>query len=181
MEEPSLFLRINITKESWNNFLESPVKNFRDFNDWRVWLKEEQKIYGDPDSFVDNWQIHLNGKVKNNMEWLFCEYNEEKEVLMLSSLFFYGNFEPMLRMVSILRGIEHFIKSGTENNFLVIYPYWWGDRENIGKWANVYIEFDNGKNLLTNSLNKKNIDIATQYFNSKDEKWAKFCYDKVYG
>ena len=78
--------------------------------------------------------------------------------------------------------IHHdFIKTDTVNNFLVIYPYWWGDRAKIGGWANVYIEFDQGKNLLTTILDKRNIDTATKYFDSKDEDWAKFCYEKMYG
>ena len=181
MEEPSLLLRVNITKNSWNDFLESPVKNFHDFSDWRLWLKEEKKMYGDPDDFVDNWTLYLNGRVRDNLDWMHYEYDEENEILVLSNLFFYGNFDPMLRVVSILRGISDFIKTDTVNNFLVIYPYWWGDRAKIGEWANVYIEFDQGKNLLTNILDKRNIDIATKYFDSKDEDWAKKCYEKIYG
>ena len=181
MEEPSLLVRVNITKDSWKNFLESPIKNFDDFDDWRAWLKEEQKMYDDPDSFVDNWGMYLNGKVKDNPGWIYYEYDEENEILILSSLFFFNNLVPMLCYVSVLRGINKFIKPDTDSNFLVVYPYWWGDREDVGKWADVYIEFDNGKNLLTNTLNKKNMDLATEYFNSKDEEWAKFCHKKIYG
>lgn len=181
MEEPSLLLRVNITKDSWNKFLDSPVRNFSDFNDWKSWLHEEQKMYGDPDSFVDNWGIYLKGSVRDNLEWLYLEYDEKNEILILSHLFFYVNFGPMLNTVSILRGINEFVKPHTHNNFLVVYPYWWGDRDKVGKWADVYIEFDNRKNLLTNTLNEQNMNLATEYFNSKDEEWAKFCHKKIYG
>lgn len=179
MEEPSLFIRVNITKINWDNFLNSRVKNLKDFTDWKQWLNEEKKMYGDSNSFIDNWSIELKGNVKDNLGWMYIEYNEKEEELILSNLFFYINYEPMLQVIAVLRGISEFIIPNTQNNFLVVYPYWWGDREEVGKWANVYIEFDNGKSFLTNKLNKVNIDLATAYFNAKDEEWAEKCYKEM--
>lgn len=176
----SLYLRANISEEKLMKFLRSPIKSIPDFNDWLSWLESGERMYGNPRSFIESLTVKLSGDVKSNLPILDIKYyyDEAEKVVTFYSLHIEENFNCILPPVAALRHISRYIEPDTSNNFLVVYPYWWGSRETINDFATLYMHLEYNQSILEDEPVKGNIQYATAFYDKHAETLAKEFYEK---
>lgn len=92
----------------------------------------------------------------------------------MDHIFLSENFSDFLPLVACLRGLEKFITSDSQNNFLLIYSYWWGTENEVS----IGIEFDNNGSTITASPQAKNLAIANAFFDEHGDALAEELYNK---
>lgn len=176
----SLYLRANISEEKLMKFLQSPIKNVPDFKDWLSWLESGERMYGNPRSLIENFPVKLSGDVESNLSTLDIKYHydEAEQIVIFYSLHIDENFNSILPPVAALRDISNYIEPDTSNNFLVVYPYWWGSRETVNDLATLYMNLEYNRSILEDDPIKDNIQYATAFYDKHGEVLAKEFYEK---
>lgn len=145
MSEPaSFFLHAHITESNLKKFFHSPATNIKDYDDWLPWFTEEQRLYGDPAKMLNNLATCNSGESEKNIYAEHINFNKETQIVTMDHIFLSESYEIFMPLMACVRGIEKFITPG-ENNFALIYYYWWGSEIAIA------LEFDaNGSRITAN-------------------------------
>ncbi len=180
MSEPStLFGQIHIKKDQLQLFLESPAKNVTDFTDWIEWLNQEKKTDGNPSDFIRNFATNNSGLAQKNLGTEHFRYDEKDEILTWDNLYLSESYEVFLNVVACWRGIERYIIPESTNNFLIIYPFWWGDNStSLTPEVNIYLEFSNNQSQLLNLVDPENLKIAHSFLTKHGDSLAHEHYEK---
>lgn len=179
-EFSSFYLQIHIEKKHLEKYLLEPSKNISDYDDWGKWFSLEQRISEDYNDFLINYSYRFSDSMKKRMEDMIehVSYDNDKQLLIMDNINIGENFEIFMQYMIVFRGISAYAIPNSKENFMVIYPFWWGNREHVNDFANVFIEFVGGMSLLTDNFDKLNIELATKYFEKNNEDFAKEYYDK---
>lgn len=182
MSEPSsLFVHAHITKENLDVFMNSDAKNVGDYHDWLPWFEAEQRVYGDAREVLKNadGRNACPSGYRINLDAEHMSYNPDSEIFFVDNLFLGENFEIFLPLVTALRGLESYVKPNSENNFVIIYPYWWGETSQMSEPPyDMYVEFKDGKSWLPEKIDPENVRIASQYFDAHGEALANEIVEK---
>lgn len=180
MSEPSsFFLHVHITEEKLEQFFASPVKNITDYSDWLAWFNEEKRVCGDPSKMLHQLKGCNSGNSRDNIYAEHIHYDKEKQLLTMDSIFLSESFSVFLPLIVCLRGLESYITPATPNNFLIIYPYWWGDTsQSLSPETDMYLEFADGSSQLRSKTSAENIAIANAFFDEHGEALAEELYEK---
>ncbi|MBC1728458.1 hypothetical protein IA614_11005 [Listeria seeligeri] len=177
MSEPStMFGQFHITKEALQDFLQSKVKNKSDYNDWQDWWghKNSEQI-----RLLEQIIDRNTGNAQDFTGVEYMTYDETMEVLVVNNMFLTENYEVMVHVAACWRGISPYLKGESKNNFLLIYPYWWGDEEELPV-IDLYIEFTNHKSRLLQEVSPDNMKI-TQVFLDENGETLVHEYSKKHG
>ncbi|MFV0350858.1 MAG: hypothetical protein ACK5JF_00915 [Oscillospiraceae bacterium] len=179
-EFSSFYLQVNIKKEDLQKVLSEKTRNIEDYSDWKEWFSAKQRIYGDPAKFLENYGYRFADTINNEikLQTEHAVYHQEKQLLILDNINIGESFEVFMQYLIVFRIFGEYAIPKSENNFMVIYPYWWGDREKVNEFADAYIEFNDQKSFLKDDLKQQNMEIATNYFNEHAEEFAQEFYDK---
>ncbi|EOE1546175.1 hypothetical protein ACJ9E6_004258 [Providencia rettgeri] len=180
MSEPSsFFLHVHITEEKLEQFFASPAKNITDYSDLIAWFNEKERVYGDPIKILHDLAGCNSGISRDNIYVEHIHYDKEKEILTMDSIFLSESFSVFLPLTVCLRGLESYISPATSNNFLIIYPYWWGDTsQSLSSEAQMYLEFADGSSQLRPKTSVENIAIANAFFDKHGLALAEELYEK---
>ncbi len=175
MSEPaSFFLHAHITQDNLEAFLNSPATNIEDYSDWLAWFDAEQRMYGDAAELLHDLASCNAGTSKENICAEHIHFHQETQTVTMDHIFLSENFSDFLPLVACLRGLEKFITPDSQNNFLLIYSYWWGAENEVS----IGIEFDNNGSTITASPQAKNLAIANAFFDEHGEALAEELYNK---
>jgi hypothetical protein len=180
MSEPSsFFLHAHITPEKLEQFLNAPSANIADYTDWQTWFNERERMYGDPAALLREL-AHCNAGTSNeNIYAEHINYDKETQILTMDHIFLSESFDGFLPLSACLRGLEQYITPGTLNNFMIIYPWWWGDAsESLSPEVNIYIEFVNNSSQLLTKTREENVAIANAFFSEYGQTLAEELYNK---
>lgn len=180
MSEPSsFFLHAHITPEKLEQFLKAPSANIADYTDWQAWFNERERIYGDPAELLRELAHNNAGTSDENIYAEHINYDKETQILTMDHIFLSESFNDFLPLSACLRGLENYITPGTLNNFMIIYPWWWGDSSgNQPPETNIYIEFVDGRSQLPTEIRSENVAIANAFFDEFAETLAEELYNK---
>nr|WP_245880244.1 cytoplasmic protein [Superficieibacter electus] len=175
MSEPaSFFLHAHITRDNLQAFLRSPAKNMEDYSDWLDWFSAEQRIYGDPAKMLRDLAGCNAGTSKDNICAEHITFDAQTQIVTMDHIFLSESFDDFLPLVVCLRGMEKFITPATQNNFLLIYSYWWGAEKDVS----IGIEFDDGKSKIIANPQVENLTIANAFFDEHGDALAEELYNK---
>lgn len=175
MSEPSsFFLRAHITEERLEQFMSAASTNISDYGDWQAWFDAEQRMYGDAKEMLSDLAHCNKGSSRENVYAEHINYDKTTQCVTMDHIFLSESFSDFLPLVSCLRGMEKYITPETQNNFLVIYPYWW----EAGNEVNIGIEFADNESHITAVLQEENKAIADAFFDEHAEALAKELYNK---
>ena len=179
-EFSSFYMQVHIEKDQANAFFSQPCKNLSDYSDWQQWFLEEQRIYGDPIQFLETYGYRFSGPAGAQMKKMAAHtsYDEENKLLIMDNINIGQSFEVIMQYLIVFRGIAAYALPDTQENFLVVYPYWWGDRDKVNHYADAYIEFKEGHSILESTLDSRNMEIATAYYDKNGEAFAEEFYNK---
>lgn len=146
MSEPSsFFLHVHITDEKLEQFLLSPAKDIADYGDWITWFSEEERTYDDPVKILAALTGFNLGTSRENILAEHINFDKERQILMMDHIFLSESYEVIIPLTTCLRGLESYVTPATQNNFMIIYPYWWGETsQNLSPETNIYLEFSDG-------------------------------------
>ncbi|GKX56567.1 hypothetical protein SOASR030_26790 [Leminorella grimontii] len=180
MSEPSsFFLHVHITEENLEQYFASPAKDVADYTDWTAWFSEKKRMYGDPVKMLNELKGCNAGSSRDNIYAEHINYDKEKQILTMDHIFLGENFGIYMPLTTCLRGLESYITPATQNNFLVIYPYWWGGgAQGLSPETSIYLEFADGHSHLLSKTREENIAIAQAFFDEYGEELARELYDK---
>lgn len=174
----SLYLEASISKANLTNFLKSPSQKIENYHDWLPWLSAEERMIGDPQLLLGKIENTIDTTTEESLKEAGIQYHYD--VSTKSIQFFHlhidANFGQILPVVALMRGIAAYIDN-QQNQFLVVYPYWWGDRETVNESAVVFISFSNGQSVLERGVSD-NISQATIFFDRHGERLAKEFYEE---
>ncbi|TLG74190.1 hypothetical protein [Culicoidibacter larvae] len=178
-ESSSLFVHVHITKENLNNFMNSAAKNVGEYLDWLPWFELKQRVYGDVPELLKNSDGRNQGLSGHAIGAEHMRYDPETQVFTLDNLFLSESFEVFLPIVAALRGLEQYIEPDTDNNFVLIYPYWWGETSQMDEPPfNMYVSFEAGKSYLPDKIDLKHAQLANQFFDANGEALANEIIEK---
>lgn len=179
-EFSSFYLQIHLEKKDLKKYLLEPSKNISDYDDWEEWFLLGQRIYGDSTEFLSDFGYRFSDSMEKRIENMIehISYDDEKQLLILDNINIGHSFEVFMQYMIVFRGFSTHAIPDSKENFMVIYPFWWGSGESVNDFVNVFIDFAGGTSVLTDNFDKKNIEIATRYFEKNSEKFAKEFYDK---
>lgn len=168
-ELSSLFLRVKITKEQLENFLNSSPKTPELNDNWLNWW-DSRNMYSktslNPESLIaynkTNNKSIINGWLQYKEASAFSDYNQTTEEWRMGIIFFSESFSEMLPMFAFITSMENYI---TENkdNLAIVYPFFWGDSD-----VSAYLNFKEGKALF-NSKIQTTTDVDPEILNSVTE------------
>ncbi|EBN7701377.1 cytoplasmic protein [Salmonella enterica] len=172
MSEPaSFFLHAHITESNLKKFFHSPATNIKDYDDWLPWFTEEQRLYGDPAKMLNKLATCNSGESEKNIYAEHINFNKETQIVTMDHIFLSESYEIFMPLMACVRGIEKFITPG-ENNFALIYYYWWGSEIAIA------LEFDANGSRITANPKAENLTIADAFFDEHGEALAEELYNK---
>ena len=180
MSEPSsFFLHAHITPEKLEQFLNAPSANIADYTDWQTWFNERERIYGDPAELLRELAHSNVGRSDENIYAEHINYDKETQILTMDHIFLSESFNDFLPLSACLRGLESYITPGSLNNFMIIYPWWWGNSsESLSPETNIYIEFFDGSSQLLTTPRPENVAIANAFFDEFGEMLGEELYNK---
>lgn len=119
----------------------------------------------------NNFVICNFGESEKNIYVEYINFNKEIQIVMMDYIFFLESYEIFMLFMVCVWGIEKFIMSG-ENNFVLIYYYWWG-LEIV-----IVFEFDvNGSRIMVN-FKVENLIIVDVFFDEYGEVFVEEFYNK---
>jgi hypothetical protein len=133
MSEPdSLYLRVRLSKEAYQRYLESVCADARDFSDWMDWVGNAQ-MYGNGISESDIREIgERTSKRKTGEEinawatdaWNMgkSDYDEATETWRFGMLQFSENYYDFLEHLPLFRAVDRF-KDRPGVDFLLVYNF----------------------------------------------------------
>ncbi|VTP86458.1 hypothetical protein [Sphingobacterium daejeonense] len=166
----SLFLKVKISKENLNAFLDARPKSSTLNSNWLDWW-DSRMMYGKTD--LDNipaFNVESNRHLLNNLlqdDYAICqqEYDEEKNIWYFMSLQYSQNYDEILPMLSWIKDLATYTdESDTGDAF--IYDHLWGDGTVMA-----YIQIQNKQGLL-NKYDKV-LQIDPDLLNEADSKLEK--------
>lgn len=116
-------------------------------------------------------QLVILVKVKKNIYAEHINFNKETQIVTMDHIFLSESYEIFMPLMACVRGIEKFITPG-ENNFALIYYYWWGSETAIA------LEFDANGSKITANPKAENLTIADAFFDEHGEALAEELYNK---
>ena len=180
MSEPStLFGQFHLKKDQLQLFLDSPAKNVTDFDDWIDWLNQKKKIHEQPSKLIRDLAANPIDFAQKKLGTEHFRYDDKNKILTLDNLYLSESYEVFLKVVAYWRGIERYITPESTNNFLIIYPFWWGDNfTSLTPEIDVYVEFINGQSRLSHLADRENIKIARSFLTEHGDALAREYYNK---
>ncbi|MGM0110095.1 hypothetical protein [Enterococcus sp. DIV0187] len=179
-EFSSFYLQVKIKKEDLDIAFSEKTNNIEDYLDWKEWFLMNQRMIGDPIKLLENFGYRFTDTINNRLDKMIAHvtYNEEQQLLILDNINIGSSFEVFMQYLIVFRGLAKYVIPKTVGNFMVIYPYWWGDREEVNNFANAYCEFVEEESYLKNEINAQNINTATEYFDAHADEFAREHYEK---
>lgn len=172
----SLFAKIHITKDNFDNFQKSKPKTPKLDNDWLDWWNSrkmcskieliEVYAYNDPtiESIINGWK---NAK----LSLTFSDYDLDNEVWHFGIIMFSENYDEMIPALAFINSVAEF-KNENAEDFVIVYNFFWS-----GNDVNAFIKYKNGKGLFDNKIQTKT-DLNPNYLKYADEyldkKWKEF-------
>ena len=177
MSEPnSLFAKIHITKDNFDNFQKTNPKTPKLDNDWLDWWNSKEMYgktelkevytYDDPtnESIINGWK-----DAKHSLT--FSDYDLENEIWHFGIITFSEHYTEMIPGLAFIKSVAEF-KTENKEDFAVVYNYFWGDN-----YVCAYINYENDKGLFDNKiqtkseLNPNSLKYAEEYLSKK---WEEF-------
>ena len=179
MSEPnSLFAKIHITKDNFDNFQKSKPMTPKLDNNWLEWWNSKEMYnktdlqeknlycYDEPtnDSIINGWK-----EAKHSLT--FSDYDLENEIWHFGIIMFSQNYTEMIPGLAFIKSIAEF-KNENKEDFAIVYNYFGGDED-----VCAYVNYENGKGLFDKKIQLKtdiHLDVLnyTQEYLSK--KWDEF-------
>ncbi|MDO5510013.1 MAG: hypothetical protein Q4F57_04905 [Weeksellaceae bacterium] len=175
MSEPnSLFAKIHITKENFDNFLKaSPTTPKLDEN-WLQWWDsremhdsaqlEEKNLIAYPEStneaIIEWWK-------GDRYSFTFSDYDLENEIWNFGIYMFSENYYEMIPGLAFLKSMAE-LKTKNEEDFAIVYNFHW-----IGDDVSAFILYKNIEALIdikvqsTEDIDPKFIGYANEYLEKK--------------
>lgn len=177
----SLYLEASITEPNLATFLQSPTRRIEQDDDWLSWLMTGDKMVGNPEKLLEQTMNITTNQTEETLKELGIQYHYHASTqrIQFYHLHVDENFGQILPVVALLRGIAPYLEEN-EENFLIVYPYWWGSRETINDFITLSMRFINGKSFLQEKNCKRNTMKATAFFDEYGDKLAKEFY-QMYG
>lgn len=173
-ELSSLFVKVKITKNQFENFLSSSPQKPELNNNWLAWW-ESRNMYSKMDLTTEwlrayndaNNKSALDGWLDAQQAFAFSDYDEASEEWRLGIIFFSENYLEMLPMFAFVISLEKYISESTDN-LAIVYPFFWGDSH-----VSAYINFEEGiasfnnKIQTTADVNPEILNSVTAYLSKK--------------
>ncbi len=182
MSEPnSLFAKIKINKNKFDEFLKSkPEKPILD-NNWLEWWNSKE-MYGKAEltqTQVRNYDEHTNEEIingwKNEKQSLtFSDYDLENEIWHFGIIMFTENYFEMIPGLAFIKSISKF-RDNNSDDFAIIYDYFFGD-----DYVCAYINYQNEEGFFDNKIQQKSDINSTVLEYTEDylrKKWDEFAKD----
>jgi hypothetical protein len=156
MSEPdSLYLRVRLSRQAYQRYLESVCADARDFSDWMDWVGKA-KMYGDGITENDIREIgERSSKRKTGEEinawatdaWNIgkSDYDEATETWRFGMLQFSENYYDFLEHLPVFRAIDRF-KDRPGVDFLLVYNFLISPDDYV-----VFFELTEGKSVIAGS------------------------------
>ncbi|MCT1531050.1 MULTISPECIES: hypothetical protein [Sphingobacterium] len=171
MSEPnSLFIKVKISKENLNAFLNARPKSSTLNSNWLEWW-DSRMMYSKPDlKDVLSFNVESNRHLLEHLlqdHYAFCkqEYNEEKNTWYFMSLQYSENYEEIIPMLSWIKDLATYTDE-SDTGAAFIYDHLWGDGTVMA-----YIEIQNKQGLL-NKYDRV-LQIDPDLLNEADSKLEK--------
>lgn len=178
-ELSSLFVRVKIKKNKFDEFLQStPNQPLLDEN-WTEWWNT-RKMYGKIEltqaemygldeptnqSIIGSWK-------REQQSGTFSNYNTENEIWHFGIIFFAENYMEMIPGLAFIKSIAEYIEDDTEN-FAIVFDYFWG-----GNCVNAYISFKDYYGYLDHKVenqsdvNSENLKYVKTYLDKKAQEFS---------
>ena len=156
MSEPnSLYLRVRLSREAYQRYLESPSADARDFSDWMDWLGKV-KMSGGPmtpekiEAIGASSSKRMTAKdiqawTTDNWAIAKSEYDDATETWRFGILQFSENYYEFLEYLPVLRAVDRF-KDRAGVDFLLVHNFLW-----FPDYYIVCFEFAEGKSVIAGS------------------------------
>lgn len=180
MSEPnSLFAKIHITKNNFENFLKAKPREPKFNGNWSEWWNskvmynrvdlQEKDIYCYKDS--TNEAI-INGWKGAKHSLTFSDYDLESEIWNFGIIMFSENYLEMIPGLAFIKSVDEF-KTENSEDFAIIYSHFWGDED-----VYAYINYENGIWQLDNRIKNKtdvkeeSMEYAEEYLRKKFDEFG---------
>ncbi len=180
----SLFAKIKIKKEKFDEFLKSKPEQATLDNDWLEWW-DSREMYGKTDLTRDelfkyddptNEDI-INGWINEIRSFSFSDYDAENETWHFGIIFFSQNYSDMIPGLAFVKSVSKF-KEIDSDDFAIIYNFFWGDD------VCAFINFKDNKSYFDSKIQRTS-DISSEIIKYADtylhKKWEEFADDEQAG
>lgn len=182
MSEPSsLFAKIHISKDSFDNFLKAKPTTPKLDNNWIEWWNCKE-MYGKTDlqeRDVYCYEKPTNESIINSWKeakhtFTFSDYDLGNEIWHFGIILFSENYSEMIPGLAFIKSVAEF-KKEHDNDFAIVYNYIWGDKD-----IHSYINYESGKGLFDNeiktksNLNSEILKYTEVYLDNKYESMAEW-------
>ncbi|PIF30127.1 hypothetical protein CLU81_0530 [Flavobacterium sp. 9] len=176
-ELSTLFAKIHITKDNFDNFLESKPRTPKLDNNWLTWWnsrtmsgkfdlqKEDLHHYEctNNKSIIQGWKNYLQSLT-------FSDYDPDNEIWHFGIILFSENYREMIPMLAFIKSVAEF-KTESIEDFATVYSYLWGGD------VSAYINYENlvgifdSKIQTTADIEPDNLKYADEYLAKKMEEF----------
>lgn len=180
MSEPnSLFAKIKIKKDQFDEFLKSKPEQPKLNENWLKWW-DSKKMYGKKE--LDSVYAYeeptnndiINGWIDVDYSLAFSDYDLEAETWHFGIVMFSENYYEIIPGLAFIKSVSEF-KENDSNDFAIIYNYLNGDEQ-----VCAYISYKNGEGVIENKIQHKsdvNADILRYTEEYLCKKWDEFEMD----